>query len=27
VEIDAAGHAIMAEKPDELLDAIRSFLL
>lgn len=25
VEIEGAGHAIMAEKPDELLDAIRSF--
>jgi len=25
IEIEGAGHAIMAEKPDELLDAIRSF--
>ena len=26
VEIEGAGHAIMAEKPDELLDAIRNFI-
>ncbi len=25
VEIEGAGHAIMTERPDELLDAIRSF--
>jgi pimeloyl-ACP methyl ester carboxylesterase len=25
VEIEGAGHAIMTEKPDELLDALRSF--
>lgn len=26
LQLEGAGHAIMAEKPDELLDAIRSFL-
>jgi pimeloyl-ACP methyl ester carboxylesterase len=26
VQIDGAGHAIMAEKPDELLEALRAFV-
>jgi pimeloyl-ACP methyl ester carboxylesterase len=26
VEIDGSGHAMMAEKPDEVLDALRGFL-
>lgn len=27
VEIDGSGHAVMTEKPDELLDALRGFLV
>ena len=26
VEVDGSGHALMAEKPDEVLDALRAFL-
>ena len=26
VQIEGAGHAIMAEKPDELLEALRAFV-
>jgi pimeloyl-ACP methyl ester carboxylesterase len=26
VEIDGSGHAMMTEKPDEVLDALRDFL-
>jgi pimeloyl-ACP methyl ester carboxylesterase len=26
VELDGSGHAMMAEKPDEVLEALRAFL-